>query len=35
LHALFHRPSMIFVAASQVNFRPAPYRAQSPRGPPA
>jgi Protein of unknown function (DUF2946) len=35
LPALFHRPSMIFVAASQVDVYPAPYRAQSPRGPPA
>jgi Protein of unknown function (DUF2946) len=35
LPLLFHRPATIFVAAPRVDFHPALYRAQSPRGPPA
>jgi Protein of unknown function (DUF2946) len=35
LPVVFHRPAAILVAAPRVDFHPALYRAQSPRGPPA
>jgi Protein of unknown function (DUF2946) len=35
LPLVFHRPATIVVAAPRVDFHPALYRAQSPRGPPA
>jgi hypothetical protein len=35
LPLMFHRPATIVVAAPRVDFHPALYRAQSPRGPPA
>ena len=35
LPVAFHRPAPILVAAPQVDFYLTPYRAQSPRGPPA
>jgi Protein of unknown function (DUF2946) len=35
LPVVFHRPATIMAAAPRVDFLPAPYRAHSPRGPPA